>query len=86
MHIVDIREAKADLSHLIDRAEAGEEIIIARAGKPVVRMIAYQAAKPPKRTPGIWKGKVKMSRYFDKLPESIAAAFRRISSSSEPGC
>jgi prevent-host-death family protein len=76
MHIANIGEAKAHLSDLIDQAAAGEEIIIARAGKPVVRLVAYQRPKPPKRTPGIWKGKVKMSRNFDKLPASIAAAFR----------
>jgi prevent-host-death family protein len=75
MHVVNIHEAKTHLSRLIERAVAGEEIIIARAGKPVVRMIAYQEATP-KRTPGIWNGKVKMSRDFDELPESIAAAFR----------
>jgi prevent-host-death family protein len=40
MQIVNIGEAKADLSDLIDRAAAGEEIIIARAGKPVVRLLA----------------------------------------------
>lgn len=76
MHVANIHEAKTHLSRLIERAAAGEEIIIARAGKPVVRMIAYQEENPPKRTPGIWKGKVKMSRDFDTLPESIAAAFR----------
>jgi prevent-host-death family protein len=76
MHVANIHEAKTHLSRLIERAAAGEEIIIARAGKPVVRMIAYQEDKPPKRTPGYWKGKVKMSRDFDELPESIAAAFR----------
>ena len=76
MHIANIGEAKAHLSDLIDRAAAGEEIIIARAGKPVVRLIAYQETTPPKRTPGAWKGKVKMGRDFDRLPESIAAAFR----------
>ena len=76
MHIANIHEAKTHLSRLIDRVEAGEEIIIARAGKPVVRMVAYQEATPPKRTSGAWKGKVKISRDFDKLPESIAAAFR----------
>ena len=69
MHVANIHEAKTQLSRLIDRAEAGEEIIIARAGKPVVRMIAY-------RIPGLWKGKVKISRDFDELPESVAAAFR----------
>jgi prevent-host-death family protein len=76
MHVANIHEAKTHLSRLIERAAAGEEIVIARAGKPVVRMIAYQEITPPKRTPGIWKGKIKMSRDFDKLPESIAAAFR----------
>jgi prevent-host-death family protein len=76
MHVANIQEAKTHLSRLIARAAAGEEIIIARAGKPVVRLIAYQEITPPTRTPGIWKGKVKMSRDFDKLPESIAAAFR----------
>lgn len=76
MQVTNIHEAKTHLSRLIDRVESGEEIIIARAGKPVVRMVAYQEATPPKRTPGAWKGKVKMSRDFDELPESIAAAFR----------
>jgi prevent-host-death family protein len=76
MYVANIHEARTHLSRLIERAAAGEEIIIARAGKPVVRLIAYQEERPPKRTPGIWKGKVKMSRDFDKLPESIAAAFR----------
>jgi prevent-host-death family protein len=75
MHVANIHEAKTNLSRLIDRAEAGEEIVIARAGKPVVRMIAYREATP-KRTPGAWKGKVKMSRDFDKLPDSILAPFR----------
>jgi prevent-host-death family protein len=64
MQVVNICEAKTHLSRLIERAVAGEEIIVARAGKPVVRMIAYQEITPPKRTPGIWKGKIKMSRDF----------------------
>jgi prevent-host-death family protein len=75
MGIVNIGEAKAHLSELIDRAVAGEEIVITRHRKPVVQMVAYQADAPT-RIPGSWKGKVKMSRDFDKLPESIAAAFR----------
>jgi antitoxin (DNA-binding transcriptional repressor) of toxin-antitoxin stability system len=69
MHIANIGEAKAHLSELIVR-------VIARAGKPVVRLIAYQKTALLKRIPGAWKGRVKMSRDFDKLPESIAAAFR----------
>jgi prevent-host-death family protein len=76
MHVANIHEAKTHLSRLIDRAEAGEEIVIARAGKPVVRLVAYQEAPLPKRTPGFWKGKVKISADFDDLPESLASAFR----------
>jgi prevent-host-death family protein len=57
MHIANIGEARTHLSRLISRAEAGEEIVIARAGKPVVRMIAYREEKPPKRVPGVWEGK-----------------------------
>jgi prevent-host-death family protein len=76
MMTANVHEAKTQLSRLIDRAEAGEDIVIARAGKPVVRLIAYKPDALPKRTPGIWEGKVKMSPDFDELPESIAAAFR----------
>ena len=76
MHVANIQEAKTRLSRLIDRAAAGEEIIITRAGKPGVRLVAYLEDKPPKRIPGIWKGKVKMSGDFDQLPESIASSFR----------
>jgi prevent-host-death family protein len=76
MHVANIHEAKTHISRLIASAEGGEEIIITRAGTPVVRMIAYREDTPPQRTPGIWKGKVKMSRDFDNLPESIAAAFK----------
>jgi prevent-host-death family protein len=76
MHVANIHDAKTDLSRLIARAAAGEEIIIARAGKPVARLIPYHCEEPPKRVPGAWKGRVKISRDFDKLPESITAAFR----------
>jgi prevent-host-death family protein len=50
---VNVAEAKAKLSHLIDRAASGEEIVIARSGKPVARLVAL--AEPPKRPFGIAK-------------------------------
>ena len=50
-------EAKAALSALLDRAEAGEETIITRRGKPVARLAPLaKPAKPPPRKPGRWKG------------------------------
>jgi prevent-host-death family protein len=76
MQVANIHEAKTHLSRLIDRVTAGEDVIIARAGKPVVRLVPYLEEQPPKRIPGIWKGKVKMSADFDELPQSMAAAFR----------
>jgi prevent-host-death family protein len=61
--IVNMHEAKTSLSKLVEEAESGEEIIIARAGKPVVRLVPIQPDK--KRRLGQWKGKVKMSADFD---------------------
>lgn len=75
MHVANIHEAKTHLSRLIARAAAGEEIIIARVGKPIARLVAYQGEKPPLRIPGSWKGRVEISRDFDELPESVAAGF-----------
>ena len=77
MAVTNIHEAKTHLSRLIERVEAGEEIIIAKAGRPVARLVAYRSPKgPPFRKPGSMKGKIWMSRDFDRLPDDIAAAFR----------
>jgi prevent-host-death family protein len=50
---ISVTEAKAKLSHLIDRAAGGEEIVIARSGKPIARLVAL--ADPPKRQFGMAK-------------------------------
>ena len=72
---VNIYEAKTQLSRLVERAAAGEEIVIARAGKPRARLVALPS-KPPKRVPGRWKGKVWISDDFnDPLPDDIQTAF-----------
>jgi prevent-host-death family protein len=71
--IVNMHEAKSTLSRLVEEALAGEEILIARAGKPVVRLMAI---KPSKRRLGRWKGKVRMSGDFDApLPPGELAAW-----------
>ena len=74
--MTNIHEAKTHFSRLVERAEAGEEIIIARAGKPVAKLVRYEAEKPPLRKPGYWRGKVTIADDFDTLPEELAAAFR----------
>lgn len=72
---VNIYQAKTQLSQLVERAAAGEEIIIARAGKPRARLVALPS-KPPKRVPGLLKGKIWISDDFnDPLPDDIQAAF-----------
>ena len=65
---VNIHEAKTHLSRLIDRAEKGEEIVIARAGKPIVRL--ERIAPLGRRVPGVDKGRVVIHPDFDDpLPE-----------------
>ena len=75
MKISNIHEAKSQLSKLIESALAGEEIVIAKAGKPLVKLTPYQEDKQP-RTPGGWEGKVIMSDDFDEeLPTDILQGF-----------
>jgi prevent-host-death family protein len=74
MKVNTVTEAKAQLSALIERVLKGEEIIIARAGKPVAVLVPFEAGKRP-RTPGRWKGEVQIADDFDTLPPDIAEAF-----------
>lgn len=76
MTTVNIHAAKTHLSRLVDQAAAGEEIVIARAGKPVARLVALEA--PPKRKYrlGGLKGKMRMPENFDDpLPDWLLDAF-----------
>ena len=67
--IVNVHAAKTHLSKLIARAEAGEEIIIARDAKPVVKLVAVAGPKP-KRAFGAMAGKARVTRaFFEPLPE-----------------
>ncbi|MEZ5402748.1 MAG: type II toxin-antitoxin system prevent-host-death family antitoxin [Bryobacteraceae bacterium] len=70
----NISDAKAELSNLIERALNGEEIIIAKAGKPVVRLVAYSGPAHP-RKPGALKNRIRIAPDFDTLPPDIAEAF-----------
>ena len=72
---INVYEAKTHLSQLLDRAAAGEEIIIARAGRPVARLVALAEPAMHPRKPGGWQGKVSIAPDFDELPSEIEAAF-----------
>lgn len=71
---VSIQQAKAHLSRLVDRAIHGEEITIARAGKPVARLVAYRA-QTERRVPGAWRGQVWIAADFDETHEGTIALF-----------
>jgi prevent-host-death family protein len=71
----NIHEAKTHLSRLVERAAQGEEIIIAKAGKPMAKLVPYRQPVES-RQPGFWRGKVRIADDFDALPEDLAAAFR----------
>jgi prevent-host-death family protein len=74
MEIANIHEAKSRLSRLIEQAMSGEEVIIAKAGRPMVRLEPIRADDSP-RQGGQWRGLVKIADDFDELPDDIAAAF-----------
>jgi prevent-host-death family protein len=72
---VNIHQAKTQFSRLVDIAAGGEEIIIAKAGKPVARLVAY-AIKGAVRRPGSMRGKIRIRKNFDApLPKDLLAAF-----------
>ena len=74
MKITNIHEAKTHLSRLVERAANGEEIIIAKAGKPMARLVPLNPRRGPRKL-GQWKGKVWMADDFDDLPQEIQDAF-----------
>ena len=74
MTIVNIHEAKTHLSRVLERVLAGEEVIIAKNGRPVARLMPIRGTP---RKPGRLKGRIRMQADFDDdLPEAIADAFR----------
>jgi prevent-host-death family protein len=73
--VSNLYEAKTNLSQLVDRAAAGEEIIIAKNGVPLARLVPMEARAMP-RTPGGWENGVRIADDFDDpLPPDLLAAF-----------
>ena len=74
MQQINIHEAKTHLSRLIEQTISGDEIVIAKHGKPVARLIPYRNTVK-KRTPGSLRGAIKIAGDFDApLPDDIAEA------------
>ena len=67
MQTVNIHEAKTQFSRFVDQAEAGEEIVIARAGKPVARLVALETLTSKPRKLGLGRKKFTFPEQFDRL-------------------
>jgi prevent-host-death family protein len=75
MEKINVHDAKTHFSRLLERAEKGEEFVIAKAGRPVARLGPLRE-KPKKRRLGALEGKIKVPDDFDApLPESVLRAF-----------
>lgn len=71
--MINVHDAKSNLSDLLRRVERGEEIVVARAGKPVAKLVPYTAPAP--REPGRWAGRIVIADDFDETPEELVASF-----------
>jgi prevent-host-death family protein len=75
MQIVNIHQAKTHLSRLVEQASRGRETIIAKAGKPVARLVPLGRAGRAKRF-GVLKGQIRIGADFDRpLPDEVLALF-----------
>lgn len=72
--IVNTHEAKTQLSRLIERAAAGEEIILGKAGKPMAKLVPYVPERTPRR-PGALNGKIRLADDFDATPDEVIDSF-----------
>jgi prevent-host-death family protein len=74
MTTVNVHEAKTHLSRLLERVAAGEEVVIARAGRPVARLVPINAEEP--RKPGLAKGRLTKA-FFEPLPADELDAWQQ---------
>ena len=74
MQIINIHQAKTNLSRLIADVLSGKDVVIAKSGKPVVKLVAYKEKVKPRKF-GLWKGKIWVSDDFDEEDEEINKLF-----------
>ena len=79
MNVINLYEAKTNLSSLVDRAAAGEEIVIAKGGRPLARLVPLNRRTTP-RPLGLRAGQVRVGADFDDpLPNEVMRAFEGLS-------
>lgn len=69
-----MHQAKTQLSKLVARAEAGEEIVITRRGVPAARLVPERRGQGFASLAGAWRGQVRIADHFDELPDDLADA------------
>jgi prevent-host-death family protein len=74
METINMHEAKTRLSNLVDQALAGKDVVIAKAGTPLVRLVPVGRAAAA-RKPGRFKGRVRLSADFDQTPAEVIRSF-----------
>ena len=72
--VINVYEAKTNLSKLLNRVEQGEEIVLGRGGRPVARLVAYRPRRVP-RVSGRLAGQLDMAADFADTPEWLIGAF-----------
>jgi prevent-host-death family protein len=75
MASVGMHEAKTHLSQLVERALAGEEIVLTRRGEPAVRLVPERGGAGFASLAGVWKDRVRIADDFDDLPDDLAESF-----------
>ncbi|WP_432489586.1 type II toxin-antitoxin system Phd/YefM family antitoxin [Kineococcus sp. SYSU DK018] len=70
---MNVHEAKTHLSRLLEAVERGEDVVIARSGKPVARLVPARSRGA--RRPGSWKGQAAIAADFDRTSDELVAAF-----------
>jgi prevent-host-death family protein len=73
--IVNMHEAKSSLSKLVAKAAEGEEVVIAKAGKPVAKLVKYEDPSREPRKLGMWDGLVWMADDFDETDQELIDLF-----------
>jgi antitoxin (DNA-binding transcriptional repressor) of toxin-antitoxin stability system len=76
MALVNVHQAKTHLSQLLQEVEQGQEVVIARSGVPIARLVAWQAAAQPVAAPGAMRGQIQLSDDFDAPLDELFEALR----------
>jgi prevent-host-death family protein len=76
VHLVNVHQAKTHLSQLLQEVEAGEEVVIARSGVPIARLVPWQDAQKTVAAPGAMRGRIVLADDFDAPLDDLFEALQ----------